>query len=34
MEFADFVSREDSSILPAIGAILATGTHGELAPLA
>ncbi len=30
-EFADFVSREDSSVLPAIGAILATGAHGDAA---
>jgi hypothetical protein len=30
-EFADFVSGEDSTVLPAIGAILATGTHGEAA---
>jgi hypothetical protein len=30
-EFADFVAREDSSMMPAIEAILATGTHGDAA---
>jgi hypothetical protein len=30
-EFAHFACREDSSILPTIGAILATGTHGNAA---
>jgi hypothetical protein len=28
-EFTDFVSREDSGVLPAIGAIIATGSHGD-----
>jgi hypothetical protein len=30
-EFTDFVSREDSGVLPAIGAIIATSTHGDAA---
>jgi hypothetical protein len=30
-EFADFVSREDSGVGPAIGAILATDTHADAA---
>ncbi len=32
-EFAEFVQREDSSVLPAIGAILATTTHDAAAEL-
>jgi hypothetical protein len=28
-EFTDFVSREDSGVVPAIGAILATDTHAD-----
>lgn len=31
MEFIDFVRREDPSVLPAIEAILATGTRGDAA---
>jgi hypothetical protein len=30
-EFTDFVSHEDSGVLPAIGAIIATSTHGDAA---
>jgi len=31
LEFVEFVKREDPSVLPAIEAILATGTHGDTA---
>jgi hypothetical protein len=33
MEFTDFVSREDSGVVPAVGAILATVTHVDAARL-